>query len=141
MTDIRKQLDDVVSKELSKSIIPVKTGQGILVGSVLIESNGSLKNIWRNGECLYKDISLNASAIKIANLLARLRSSSLADKIYRYDQEYSKWYTDSQILLKNYYNAKRSKNFEKSDMLWARYLESRNRAVTAKNAAEGLTLF
>lgn len=141
MTDIRKQLDDVVSKELSKSIIPVKTGQGILVGSVLIESNGSLKNIWRGGECLYKDISLNASAIKIANLLARLRSSSLADKIYRYDQEYSKWYTDSQILLKNYYNAKRSKNFEKSDMLWARYLESRNRAVTAKNAAEGLTLF
>ena len=32
MTDIRRQLDRVVSKELSQNIIPVRTDAGILVG-------------------------------------------------------------------------------------------------------------
>ena len=141
MTDIRRQLDEVVAKELAKTIIPVRTERGILVGSVLIESEGSLKNIWRGGECLYRHISLNQTAIKIANILARQRSSTQADRIYNYDQEYSKWFVDSQLLLKNYYNAKKSKNFDRADMLWARYVESRDRALAAKTSAEGLALF
>lgn len=141
MTDIRRQLDEVVAKELAKTIIPIRTDAGILVGSVLIESEGSLKNIWRGGECLYRHLSLNSSAVKIANILARRRSSNLADRIYQYDQEYSKWFVDSQLLLKNYYNAKKSKNFDRADMLWARYIESRDRAITAKLSAESLTYF
>lgn len=141
MTDIRRQLDEVVAKELAKTIIPVRTEKGILVGSVLIESEGSLKNIWRDGECLYRHISLNQSAIKIANILARRRVSTLADQIYYYDQEYSKWFVDSQLLLKSYYKSKMSKNFDRADTLWARYIESRDRAISAKNSAEGLALF
>lgn len=141
MTDIRRQLDKVVSKELSQYIIPVKTDEGILVGSVLIVSEGPIKHLYRNGELLYNNISLNAVAIKIANLLARHRSSLLADKIYAYDQDYSKWFIDSQTLLKNYYSAKKTKDFNRADTLWARYCESRDRAISAKEQATSLTLF
>lgn len=141
MTDIRRQLDKVVSKTLSQYIIPVRTDAGILVGSVLIVSEGSIKHLYRNNELLYNNISLNAVAIKIANILARQRSSLFADKIYRYDQEYSKWFTDSQTLLKNYYSAKKFKDFDRADTLWARYCESRDRAISAKEQATSLTLF
>ncbi len=141
MTDIRKRLDQVVSKELSQYIIPVKTDAGILVGSVLIVSEGPIKHLYRSGELLYNNISLNTVAIKIANLLARHRSSLFADKIYGYDQEYGKWFADSQNLLKNYYSAKKAKDFNRADTLWARYCESRDRAIMAKEQATSLTLF
>ncbi len=141
MTDIRRQLDRVVSKELSQHIIPVKTDEGILVGNILIVSEGSIKHLYRNRELLYNNISLNAVAIKMANILARNKNSLTVDKIYHYDQEYSKWYTDSQTLLKSYYSAKKSKDFDRADTLWARYCESRDRAISAKDLATSLTLF
>lgn len=141
MTDIRRQLDRVVSKELSQHIIPVKTDEGILVGNILIVSEGSIKHLYRNSELLYNNISLNAVAIKMANILARNKNSLTVDKIYHYDQEYSKWYTDSQTLLKSYYSAKKSKDFDRADTLWARYCESRDRAISAKDLATSLTLF
>ncbi len=138
MTDIRRQLDRVVSKELSQHIIPVKTDRGILVGNILIVSEGSIKHLYKNNELLYNNISLNAVAIKMANVLARNRNSIFVDKLYRHDQEYSKWYTDSQTLLKSYYSAKKSKDFDRADTLWARYCESRDRARTAKKAVDSL---
>jgi hypothetical protein len=141
MTDIRRQLDQVVSKELARSIIPVKTDAGILVGNILIVSEGSIKQLHRHGELLYNNISLNAVAVKMANVLARNRASVFADKLYGLDQDYSKWFTDSQNLLKNYYNAKKSKDFERADMLWARYCQSRDKAALAKDLVTGLTLF
>jgi len=141
MTDIRRQLDRVVSKELSQHIIPVKTDKGILVGNILIVSEGAIKHLYKTNELLYNNISLNAVAIKMANILARNRNSLVVDKIYRYDQEYSKWYIDSQNLLKSYYSAKKSKDFDRADMLWARYCEIRDLAITAKDLATSLTLF
>ena len=141
MTDIRRQLDQVVSTTLAQHIIPVKTAEGILVGSVLITSEGAVKHLSRNGEYLYKNISLNAVAVKLANLLARHKSSILADKIYRADQEYAKWFTDSQLLLKKHHSAAKNKEYERADTLWARYIESRDRTVEAKSAVMSLTLF
>lgn len=141
MTDIRRQLDQVVKKTLSEHIIPVKTAEGILVGNVLIESQGTVKHIKKHGEYLYKDISLNIAAVKIANLLAKYRSSTLADRIYRYDQEYAKWFIDAQILLQQHYSSKRKQDFDKADMLWARYCESKHRAQKAKDSVTGLILF
>ncbi len=105
MTNISKRLEQVVSKELSKHIIPVKTQQGILVGDVLIVSQGSIKNIWRNNELLYKEIHLNAVAITIANILAVRRISIKLDEIYQADQEYGKWFVDSQMLRAQYQKA------------------------------------
>ena len=141
MTDIRRQLDQVVSNTLAQHIIPVKTAEGILVGSVLIVSEGAVKHLLRNGEYLYKNISLNIVAVKLANLLARHKSSILADKIYRADQEYAKWFTDSQLLLKKHHSATKNKEYDRADTLWAKYIESKDRTVAAKNAVTGLTLF
>jgi hypothetical protein len=141
MTDIRRQLDQVVSSTLAQHIIPVKTAEGILVGSVLIASEGAVKHLSRNGEYLYKNVSLNAVAVKLANLLARHRSSVLADRIYQADQEYAKWFTDSQLLLKKHHSAVNNKEYDRADTLWAKYIESKDRTVAAKNAVMGLTLF
>jgi hypothetical protein len=141
MTDIRRQLDQVVSNTLTQYIIPVKTAEGILVGSVLIVSEGAVKHLIRNGEYLYKDISLNAVAVKLANLLARQKSSILADRIYRADQEYAKWFTDSQLLLKKHHSALKNKEYDRADTLWAKYIESKDRTVAAKSTVTGLTLF
>ena len=141
MTDIRRQLDQVVSNTLAQHIIPVKTTEGILVGSVLIASEGAVKHLSRNGEYLYKNVSLNAVAVKLANLLARHKSSILADRIYQADQEYAKWFTDSQLLLKKHHSAVNNKEYDRADTLWAKYIESKDRTVAAKNAVTGLTLF
>jgi hypothetical protein len=141
MTTISKRLEQVVSKELSKHIIPVKTQQGILVGDVLIVSQGSIKNIWRNNELLYKEIHLNAVAITIANILAVRRISIKLDEIYKADQDYGKWFVDSQLLRAQYQKALSNQDYDKADMLWARYCESRDRTITAKNRAESLTRF
>lgn len=139
MTDIRKRLEQVVSKELAQTIIPVKTDKGILVGSVLIVSEGPVKHLYKNGICLYSNISLNASAIKMANILAKNPQSLFADKIYRADQDYGRWFVDSQILLKKYHSAMKNKDFDRADTLWAKYCESKERTSAAKSAAVGLT--
>jgi hypothetical protein len=140
MTDIRRQLDQVVSKELIRNIIPVKTDAGILVGDILIVSDGVIKHLYRHKECLYNNISLNAAAVRMANILARHRSHTLADKIHRADQEYGRWFTESQIMLQKHHSANKNKDYERADTLWAKYIESKERARSAKNTVIGLTL-
>lgn len=139
MTDIRKRLDQVVSKELARNIIPVKTDKGILVGSVLIISEGSVKHLYKNGACIYNNISLNVVAIKLANALALNRNTVHLDKLYRADQEYGQRFVDSQILLTKYHSAVKNKDYERADTLWAKYSESKERTSAAKSAAVGLT--
>ena len=139
MTDIRKRLDQVVSKELARNIIPVKTEAGILVGTVLIVSEGPVKHLYKNGVCLYNNISLNAVAVKMANALAMNRNTVQLDKLYRADQEYGRWFIDSQALLTKYHSATKNKDYERADTLWAKYCESKERTSAAKSAAVGLT--
>jgi hypothetical protein len=141
MTNISQRLEQVVKKELSKLIIPVKTQEGILVGDILIKNNGSLKNIVKNGNVLYKEISLNKAAIAIANLLALKKSQINIDNIYAADQEYGKWFSDSQLLRSQYEKASNQQDFDRADMLWARYQESRNRTTQAKKTVERLAVF
>jgi 2-polyprenyl-3-methyl-5-hydroxy-6-metoxy-1,4-benzoquinol methylase len=139
MTQISKRLEQIVRRELSHTIIPVKTDEGILVGSVLIINQGNLKSIKRNGEILYRDINLNKAAIAIANLLARYRSNPLADQIYAADRDYGKWITDSHIMRSSYEKSVKNKDFERADITWARYQESRSRAADLKNKVENLS--
>jgi hypothetical protein len=138
MTQISKRLEQIVNKELSKTIIPVKTQEGILVGDILINSNGPIKNIYKNKELLYNEIYLNSVAIKIANMLALKKSLISVEQIYRADQEYGKWFNDSQMLRAQYQKAVSNQDFERADTLWARYCESRDRTIHAKNNAERL---
>ena len=138
MTQISKRLEQIVNKELSKNIIPVKTAEGILVGDILINSSGPIKNIYKKSELLYSEIYLNAIAIKMANILATNRSHIATDTLYKADQEYGRWFVDSQLLRAQYQKAVSNSDYERADTLWARYCESRDRTIVAKNNAERL---
>lgn len=135
---IEQALHSVIQKN---PILPLKVKDGILVGDVLIKNQGTVKHLYRNGQILYKEISLNVAAIALANLLARRSSSILVDNIYTADQEYGRWFTDSQMLRAQYQKARTAGLHDKADTLWAKYCESRDRTATAKNRAETLAAF
>jgi hypothetical protein len=143
MTNISKRLEQVVSSAQQKliekqQILPIKVAEGILVGDVLIVSEGMVKHIKYLDNYLYKDIYLNAAAIRIANLLAVNKTSVIVDNIYRADQEYGRWYHDSQLLRAQYQRSINNQDHDRADTLWARYCESRDRAVNAKNIVQRL---
>ena len=139
MTQISRRLDQIVSRELEKNVIPVKTDQGILVGDVLIVSRGSIKDLVKNTDVIYKDVYLNSAAVKLANLLAFKKTSLITDQIYRSDQEYGRWFIDSQMLRSQYQKAVNNQDHDRADILWARYCESRDRTAQAKIRVESLT--
>ena len=138
MTQISRRLEQIVRKELSKNIIPVKTPDGILVGDILITNQDNLKFLYRKSQLIYAEIHLNSVAIKMANILALRHSHVSADMLYRADQEYGRWFVDSQMLRAQHQKAIHTQDYDRADVLWARYCESRDRTVTAKNQAERL---
>lgn len=143
MADISKRLEHLISSTQKKlietnHILPVKTEEGILVGDVLIISDGNIKHIKKSNEMLYVNVYLNAVAIRIANLCSKNSLSIQAQKLYDLDQEYGKWFVDSQMLRTQYHRALEKKDFDKADMLYSRYCESRDRAEKAKNNARAL---
>ena len=146
MTDISRRLDHLVANAQRRliaenHILPQKVAGGILVGDVLIVSEGTTKHLYKNNDLIYKNISLNVVAIRIANLVAKTANPATIDKIYRADQEYGKWFTDSQILRIQYQKSLNAKNFDKADTLWARYCESRDKTLVAKETVTALTYF
>ena len=146
MTDISRRLDHLVANAQRRliaenHILPQKVAEGILVGDVLIVSEGTTKHLYKNNNLIYKNISLNIVAIRIANLVAKTANPATIDKIYRADQEYGKWFTDSQILRTQYQKSLNAKNFDKADTLWARYCESRDKTLVAKETVTALTYF
>jgi hypothetical protein len=139
MTNISRRLEQAVSSAIQKNpIIPQRVAEGILVGDVLIINEGTIKHLKQHGEYRYREISLNCAAIRIANLLARRSSAILADQIYTADQDYGRWFVDSQLLRSQYQKAVNNQDNERADVLWARYSESRDRAVAAKKRTESL---
>ena len=138
MTQISRRLEQIVRKELSKNIIPVKTPDGILVGDILITNQDNLKFLYRKSQLIYGEIHLNSVAIKMANILALRHSHMSVDLLYRADQEYGRWFVDSQMLRAQHQKALHNQDYDRADMLWARYSESRDRTFTAKKSAERL---
>lgn len=139
MTDLSKKFAQIIKKELSGTVLPVKTDKGILVGDVLITSNGIYKNIVKNDSVKYSDIYLNSAAIKIAKLMMNRPYNLTADEIYRLDQEYGKWLTDSLMLKTQYDRAVKKGDLDRADIFWARYVESKERTLAAKARVEFLT--
>lgn len=140
MTDISKRLEQALKSVIKNSpILPVKVVDGILVGNVKIVSNKNLKDLWLNGDLVYKEISLNKSAITLANMLAKNGVTIQSDELYKADQEYGRWFTESQILRTQYQKAVNTQNYDRADMLWARYCESRDRTIITKARAENLS--
>ena len=138
MTQISRRLEQIVRKELSKNVIPVKTPDGILVGDILITNQDNLKFLYRKSQLIYGEIHLNSVAIKMANILALRHSHMSVDLLYRADQEYGRWFVDSQMLRAQHQKALHNQDYDRADMLWARYSESRDRTFTAKKSAERL---
>ena len=136
MTQLSKKLEQLIKS--SKQILPVKTEQGILVGDVIIESQGPIKHIKKDDKILYENLHLNIAVIKIANLLAQKRAGLACEEIYAADQEYGKWFVDSQILRNQYQKAVSNQQYDRADMFWARYVESRDKTATAKKRVEFL---
>jgi hypothetical protein len=136
MTEISRRFEEFIRSENRKlaereCIIPVKTDQGIQVGDVLIQTYSNLKTVSR-GDTVYTDIFLNSAAVKIANLLALKKSLSRIDELYQADQEYGRWFIESQELLNMHKRLKNSKDYDRADVIWAKYQESRDRAEIAK---------
>lgn len=143
MTDISRRLEQFISsaqKNLAQKhqLLPIKTEEGILVGDVLIVSDHNLKHIKKNDKILFKDVFLNAVAVKLANISYKNTNSIKAQELYNVDQEYGKWFIDSQLLRKQYQKSIEKKDYEKADFLYSRYCQSRDRAEVLKNKARTL---
>jgi hypothetical protein len=143
MSEISRRFEEFIRSENRKlaereQILPVKTDQGIRVGDVLIKNRDNLKTVIR-GDTIYKDIFLNSAAVKIANLLALKKSHLRIDELYRADQDYGKWFVESQELLQIHRRLKTSKDYERADVIWAKYQESRDRAESAKIKVDRLS--
>lgn len=133
MTAIFKKLQSVVENTYKKlydqdQIMPVPVEKGILVGKVLIVSRGAVKDLLINGSAIYTDISLNASAIKLANILSKYGRIMYCDTLYKSDQDYGKWLQESQLLRSKYQRARQQGNDVKADIYLARYCTARDRA-------------
>ena len=140
MSNISKRLQSVIKKEFQKSILPIKTDRGILVGNVLIVNSGTVKNIEQYNEVVFQEVHLNCAAIAIANLLATARNQE-ALEVFKADQHYSRSFIDSQLLRLQFEKAINNKEYFKADVLWARYLVARDRTVAYKTKAESLSKF
>lgn len=143
MTNIQKKLDSIIAKENLRliednQIPPVKTDRGIRVGDVLISSDGHIKNLHKHREVVYKEVSLNAVAIRLANLLAKNVISGSLEILYIADQRYGKWFSDTQFQHAKYQRSLANKNYDKADVFYARYRESKARAIAAKRTVDSL---
>jgi hypothetical protein len=146
MSDFKKQLDQIISSTQRKlisenKILPVKTDQGIQVGAVLIKCQGHLKDLYKNGQIVYREISLNIAAIKLANMMALDSDAAKESKIYQADQEYSKWYQEGMHFKSLYYKSVKNQRFDQADIYWTRFSESKIKAASAKKTVERLCSF
>jgi hypothetical protein len=135
---VSKRLEQIIKKELSNTVIPIKTEDGVLVGDILIQNQGNLKRILKNGQILYKDIHLNKAAVAMANLLALRKNSHTIGDIYTNDQEYAKWFNESQHLKQLYEKSKARGEHDRADVYLVKYTESKIKSDTAKNKVERL---
>lgn len=146
MNEVSKRFEQLVRSTYKKfldqgTILPERTEQGIKVGDVLIISDGPYKDIVKNGKVLYRTVCLNAVAIRIANLAAWNKQVKLQQELFRLDQKYSKYFTDSKIYLNNYHRAVNNNDEIRAEILWTRYEDAKERAIILKDQAENLARF
>lgn len=140
MSDISARFEQLIistQKRLvaSDNMLPIIESGGIKVGSVIITSNGPLKMLHKGNREVFTNINLNLVTIRLANLLAKASNCKLQDSIYQADQIYGKWLTNCQYLQNSIDNARRTMDFEKLDILVAKYIDSKQKADNAKQTA------
>ena len=141
MTEVSKRFEHFLKTNISRyPLIPSKSKEGIHVGDVLIQSQNNIKNIIKHKQTIYKEVSLNKAAIKIAEILALEGKTLRSDKIYKADQEYGKWFIDSQFMRSFYEKAVKKSDDVKADIYWARYQRSKELAQQYKNEVDRLVI-
>ena len=140
-TELIEKFESVINRELDNYIVPIRVDDGIKVGHVKIISDGNLKHITIKKRIKFDGIFLNATAITLANMLAYKRNLDRMKRIYDADQEYGKYFIDSQFLKHSYNQAVKDEDHEKQNILWSRLLERRDRIFAARQAVENLINF
>lgn len=143
MAQIKRQLDRVITKvqrDLAKQefLIPQKTEDGILVGNVLIKSQGAIKDLYQHGELKFRGISLNKVAIKVANCLA-IDPMRFQDKIRNLidaDLRFGQALEDYQIFKDKYHKAQQVQDQFRMDLYLARLCYAKDTANYWKNQAQ-----
>jgi hypothetical protein len=146
MTELSKRFEQIVKSTQKRlyeqgALLPVKVDDGILVGSAKIVCEGLFKNIWVDGDLKYKQISLNESAIKIANVLACNKPISKANEIFDLDQQYSKHFADCAFYLDKYHKACQAEDAFRSDLYWIRYQEANYMVKYCKDRISRISTF
>lgn len=131
MSNIKQRLDGVITnvhRKLAKSefIPPIKTDKGIIVGNVLIVTNGTQKDLYRNNQIVYGGVFLNKCAIKIANLIALGKDPTRTNMIYNADQKFGQALLDYQVFKDKLILAKRNNDQFKIDLYLARMTYARD---------------
>lgn len=137
MTEISKRFEQLITESQKKltennQILPTITEQGIVVGDVIITSIGNLKNLWKHDQIVYANVSLNDVAVRLANLLARNKNPAFCRQLYQADQEYGQWFADWQFLKSQHSKVIMSKQYDRADILLARYQESKYRVELSR---------
>lgn len=140
MSDISRRFEQIVNNYYNKNkvVLPVKIAEGILVGDILIRSQGSFKTIEKNGEIKYPNIFLNEVAVTIANLMSQRLSLQFCDQLYNADQDYGKWLIEWQNFKTKLQRLDHDKNAERHEILALKCAESKLRAEIAKKRITSL---
>jgi len=146
MNEVSKRFEQIVKTTYRKfldqgTILPERTEKGIKVGDALIRSDGPYKDILRKDKLVWATVSLNAVAIRLANLVAWDADHALQKEIFALDQKYSKYFVDSKIFLDNYHRAVNNNDDIRAEILWIRYQDAKERAIILKDQAEDLARF
>lgn len=141
MSEISKRFEQIVvstQKKLLESgaVMPVRTDRGIRVGCAEIVPEGSFKHIYVKDDLIYKDISLNKVAIRLANELALNKRGPELDALYNLDREYSRYFIDSSFFLQRFHSAQKNNDEFRQELMWTRYVQSKARAEATKEKAE-----
>jgi len=143
--NIQQRLDTViarVNKKLAQQeqVIPKKSDRGILVGDVLIENAGALKNIYVRDQLKYSQVSLNKVAIKVANLLAidEIRYQQKIDQLIMLDGKFGSALAEYQMFKERLSKAHREQDQFRIDMYLARLGYAKSSAEYWKKQALSL---
>jgi len=137
MNNLAKKFNELIAQELEQNILPVKTKQGILVGNVLIEYDGSLKKLrnYKDNQVFFNNVYLNFTAIALAEQIAKQGYISLQSlKIYHADQYYGRWFDNNHQLQISIKQAQQNGNSDLAEILEARYSEGQYRVLIAKQS-------
>jgi hypothetical protein len=146
MSEVSKRFEQIIKSTQKRlfqqgALMPVKTTDGILVGSAKITCEGTFKNVSVKDQIVYEKIALNEAAIKIANIIACGKSLSEADRIYRLDQQYHKHFADCAFYLDKYRIACDQQDEFKADLFWIRYQEAKYNSEYYKDRVNRLSPF